>query len=65
MDLNKSHEWNENELNVLIENEVEESSYLEYKKCDSLKKNDREKNEVSKDVSAFANADGGIIVYGS
>ena len=27
-------------------------------------KDDKKKNEIAKDVSAFANSDGGIIIYG-
>lgn len=48
----------------LIENEVEESIHLDFKSADALDKSDGKKKEISKDVSSFANSDGGIIIYG-
>jgi len=48
----------------LITNQKEEDLHLEYKGCDSLAKTDSKKAEITKDVSAFANSDGGIIIYG-
>ena len=47
-----------------IKNSIEESIYIEFKAAGALSKNDSAKKEVSKDVSAFANSDGGIIIYG-
>jgi len=65
VNLDKPGEWKEEDLTALIENQVDESTRLDYKRCDSLKKNDdKKKLEISKDVSAFANTDGGTIVYG-
>lgn len=52
------------EVQSLIDNQVEESVYLDFKSSGSLEKNDRKRLELSKDVAAFANSDGGIIVYG-
>lgn len=58
-------EWDEDDILSLINNKVKESISLDYKQCDSLfPVNDKKKNEVSKDVSAFANSAGGTIVYG-
>ena len=54
----------ENDVEFLINEAIDESLHLEYKRCDALKKKDREKNEISKDVSSFANSAGGTIVYG-
>lgn len=51
-------------LNDLIINGVEENLHLEYKGAGSLQKADGKKAEISKDVSAFANSDGGTIIYG-
>jgi len=48
----------------LIENEIEESIYLEFKAGDALGRSDNKRKEISKDVSAFANSDGGVIIYG-
>jgi hypothetical protein len=47
-----------------IENRIEENSNLDYKAAASIGRDDKKKNEITKDVSAFANADGGRIIYG-
>lgn len=59
-----SNDLNEIKIKELIDNEVVEDLHLDYKACDALKKNDDKRNEISKDVSSFANSDGGIIIYG-
>jgi len=51
-------------LNSLISNKVEENLNLEYKSSASLGKSSDKTTEISKDVSAFANSDGGVIIYG-
>ena len=56
--------WKEDDLLELIKLATKESIDLEFKQCDSLQNNDPKKNEISKDVSAFANSAGGTIVYG-
>lgn len=55
----------EAELLQLIRDQVEESVNLDYKRADALtnRKADLTK-EVTKDVSAFANSAGGVLVYG-
>jgi hypothetical protein len=63
------YEWEEEDIQRLIDNSIKESTYLDYKRCDSLLERNgksREKIilELSKDVSSFANAEGGTIVYG-
>jgi len=62
--IERSREWIEADLQQLIANEVEENTALEYKRGASLGKDDERKRELSKDVSAFANSAGGILVYG-
>ena len=52
------------DLKVLIDLGTEESTYLDYKAAGALDKTDAKKKEISKDVAAFANSDGGIIIYG-
>lgn len=53
----------ENDLVALVDNEVLEQKYLEYKQ--SLPGNsDSEKKEFLADVSSFANAAGGDLIYG-
>ena len=50
-------------LKLIIDQEPE-SLTLDYKKSDALGKDSRRRNEISKDVSAFANSAGGMIIYG-
>ena len=52
------------DLDSLILNHIEENIHLDYKAADALSKSDNKKKEISKDVSAFANSDGGVIIYG-
>ena len=59
--------WTIEKLNGYIVNQVEESLHLDYKAADALtgsKSIDAIKKEIAKDVSAFANSDGGVIIYG-
>ena len=56
--------WDENKLQEYITNKIEEDLHLDYKAAGSLQTTDGKKNEISKDVSAFANSNGGIIIYG-
>lgn len=51
-------------LQSLIENQIEENLSLDYKAANSLGKSAGKKKELSKDVSAFANSNGGRIIYG-
>lgn len=55
-------EWAESDLQSLVKERVIEDLHLEYKDGRALM--DSKKDEISKDVSAFANADGGTIIYG-
>ncbi len=57
-------QWDITDVQRLIDLKEKESAYLEYKECGALQNTDRSKNEISKDVSAFANAGGGTIIYG-
>lgn len=55
-------------LQSLIDNEIEESTVLEYKRSFRFDKENKENQkwrmELAKDVSAMANAIGGTIIYG-
>jgi len=51
-------------LKILIENRIEESLRLDYKAAGALGKQNDKTSEISKDVSAMANSDGGILIYG-
>ena len=54
-----------NDLNALVTNQVQEDLHLDYKRSAALEKNpDEVKTDLAKDVSAFANSDGGVIVFG-
>ena len=57
-------QWSEEDLFELISLGEQESLVLDYKASDALGQTDKKKNELSKDVSAFANSAGGTIVYG-
>lgn len=57
-------EINKNDIEQLIKTKAEESIYIDFKQADALGMNDKKKLELAKDVSAFANSAGGIIIYG-
>jgi hypothetical protein len=52
------------DLQRLIDDEIQESLTLDYKASASLAKDSRPRDELCKDVSAFANSAGGQIIYG-
>ncbi len=56
--------WTEVKLQNLITGEIEESLTLEYKSAEALDRSDYKKKEITKDVSAMANAAGGLVIYG-
>ena len=53
-----------NWIESLVNNNIPESLHLDYKSGAALSQSDHAKNEISKDIAAFANSDGGIIIYG-
>ena len=52
----------QSDLQKFVDNNIPESLHLDYKASDAL--SDKKKDEILKDVSAFANSDGGMIIYG-
>ena len=64
MDFFNISDYTSEDIEALITNEVEENIHLDYKAAGALDKDDKKRREITKDVSAFANSDGGIIVYG-
>lgn len=56
--------WNYERVQRMIDDGVEENLHLDYKAAGSLAKIDKKKDEIVKDVTAFANSDGGLIIYG-
>jgi hypothetical protein len=59
-----SWEWTEDDLLLMKVNQTEESLSLEFKRSQAIGRSDRNKKELSKDISAFANSAGGDIIYG-
>lgn len=57
-------DWEEKDLDDLYQGAIMESLTLEYKDSRALGNTDPQKKEMFKDVSAFANSAGGILVYG-
>jgi hypothetical protein len=55
-------EWTQKRLEELIANGAEESVYLDFKAAPALSPD--KKKDICKDVSAFANSDGGVLIYG-
>ena len=56
--------WTKQKLDQMIADKVEESLAVEYKRADALAKTDGKKADITKDVSAFANSSGGVLIYG-
>lgn len=56
--------WTEARLIRLIDEKIRESASLDYKQSRALAKTGKAKLDLSKDVSAFANAGGGTLIYG-
>jgi len=59
-----SWQWTEDDLLKMKRDQIQESLYLEFKGSSSLGTEENKKNEISKDISAFANSEGGDVVYG-
>ena len=57
-------EWTEADLVSLVKESATENTELEFKRCAAVTKNPEGKAEISRDVSAMANAAGGTIIYG-
>lgn len=64
IDFFKKEFYTEADILSLIEVRAEESVNMEFKASGSLAKEDKKTIEIGKDVSAFANSGGGIIIYG-
>lgn len=64
MSIKLPNEWEEQDVQEMIDRGIEENLHLDYKGMRSLERTESKKKEISKDVSAFANSDGGVIIYG-
>jgi hypothetical protein len=56
--------WTKERIEKMIADCIEENLTLDYKRADALQKTGRKPEEITKDVSSFANSSGGTIVYG-
>src|ERR1035437_9610837 len=52
------------DLTRMVQDGVQEIIHLDYKASPALGTDSRSRNELAKDVSAFANSDGGVLIYG-
>jgi hypothetical protein len=50
-----AQEWTEDDIQAFVTEQRQEDLSLDYKAADALKKKEKKKTEVSKDVSAMAN----------
>lgn len=57
-------DFKQDDILKIIESKLEESINIEFKNSKALSNDKMVKKEISKDISAFANSDGGIIFYG-
>jgi hypothetical protein len=64
IDFYRKSTYDQSDIENLIEIGAEENLHLEFKRKEALQKTDSYRKEISKDVSAFANAEGGILIYG-
>ncbi|MFE4029319.1 helix-turn-helix domain-containing protein [Priestia sp. YIM B13551] len=62
--MNEPWNWTESDILKMIEDKVTETLGLDYKASGALSKDSKKVIELTKDVSAFANATGGVLVYG-
>lgn len=59
----EKEEYTLEDIQQLIQDEIEEDIHLDYKDGRALSKEEKKRTEITKDVSAFANSAGGIIIY--
>jgi hypothetical protein len=65
MDASEQPAWTRDRIQKLIDDKIEEGPNLDYKASAALNRNDSKKmDQITKDVSAFANSAGGLVIYG-
>lgn len=62
--MTKQQPWTLKRVEELISGQIEESQTLEYKGAAAIGSQNDKKSEITKDVTAFAHAAGGILIYG-
>lgn len=61
-DFHEQEDYTISDIQALIENHAEEGVHLEFKRANALSKDNADK--ITKTLSAFANSDGGVVIYG-
>jgi hypothetical protein len=56
--------WDEKRIQSYIDGKIEEGPQLDYKAAGALSSDEKMKAQITKDVSAFANSNGGLLIYG-
>jgi hypothetical protein len=64
MDGSNQMAWTAEQIQDLIDKKIEEGPRLDYKAAAALGRSDSKKNDITKDISAFANSAGGTVIYG-
>ena len=62
--MSDNNAWDESKLVKMIQDGIEESLTTEYKAAAALGREPRRIADITKDVSAMANAAGGAVIYG-
>ena len=62
MNFHEKDHYTFSDIQSLIDNHAEEGVHLELKRANALSKENADK--VTKTLSAFANSDGGVVIYG-
>ena len=62
MNFHEKDSYTIDDIQALIDNHAEESVHLEFKSADAILKENTDK--ITKTLSAFANSDGGVVIYG-
>ena len=62
MNFHEKDSYTIDDIQALIDNHAEENVHLEFKSADALLKENTDK--ITKTLSAFANSDGGVVIYG-
>lgn len=62
MNFHEQENYTIEDIQALIDNHAEESVHLELKRANALSKENADK--ITKTFSAFANSDGGVVIYG-
>ncbi len=52
------------DIQQMIADQLQENVHLDYKRSAAIRRGSRERGDIAKDVSAFANSDGGVLIYG-